>query len=188
MHGQMSVLSRIMFIVPAVLCCSCGSAPGRPEWKDQPLIFQAHPKMSSGFVSVEEDDQTLTLTADLGTSPSGSPEPMKQIDIQRLPSVCIVTEGRQDIRIGPVEIKRDGTHLYAAFSARAQKPGRISLSVYENDKLAEGLLKVLDPGSEWKRYRFIVRIHRPAVNITLRVQTDATVEIEEFGSLCKMPI
>lgn len=173
---------------PVVFCCSCGQPPIRPEWKDQPLIFQTHPNMSRGFVSVEQDGQTVTLTADCGAADSGISEGMKQIDIQRLSSICIVTDGRQDLRVGPVDIERPGTHLYTAFSARSNKPGRVSLGVYKDGRLLDGLLKVVEPGKEWTRYRFILRVYQPVNEITLRIQTDATVEIEDFGSLCKKPV
>lgn len=159
-----------------------------PEWKDQPLIFHASPNMSRGFVSVEQDGQTITLTADLGDGDGGAADVSRQLDIRRLSTTCVVTEGRQDVRVGPLDIERPGTHLYTSFSARAEKPGRISLAVYKDGRLLDGLLKVVEPGKEWTRYRFVLRVRQAIDNITLRIQTDATVEIEDFGSLCKKPV
>jgi hypothetical protein len=143
--------------------------------------------MASRFVSIEDDGQTVTLTADLGIADAKTDEGMKQIDIRRIPNVCIVTESRQDLKIGPVDVQQAGTHLYTTFSARAAKPGRIAPAVYKGPQLAEALLKVLEPGTEWKRYRFIPRVQQPANELTLRIQTDRTVEIREFGALCKIP-
>lgn len=172
-----------------LFCGACSSPVTRPEWKDQPLIFPTAPATSSGFAAIEQDGQSVTLTADFGVQAlNASPEGLKQIDIQRLASVGVITEGRQDLQVGPINVARAGTHLYTAFSARAAKPGRISLAVYQNQRLAPGLLKVLEPGKEWTRYRFILRMHQPADEIVLRIQTDAAVEIEDFGALSKMPV
>ncbi|MCE5187121.1 MAG: hypothetical protein LLF76_13450 [Planctomycetaceae bacterium] len=181
-------MRKLIVLLAAVLCVSCRSSVSVPEWKQQPLIFPTDPAMSKGFVSIEEEGQTITLTADFGKAEGvESAAGLKRIDIQRLPTVTIVSEGRQDMRIGPVDVKQAGTHLYAAFSARTEKPGRMLLAVYKGDRLCEGLLKVLEPQKEWRRYRFILRMHEPSDAITLRIQTDAAVEISEVGALCKVP-
>lgn len=177
---------RIIWISLALcLCASCVAPYKGHEYKEQPLIFPEPAVMSSGFATIEEDGRTVTLNAELGTPQAGVP--MGTLQIQRLSSVCVVTEGRQDMRIGPLQITTPGTQIYTAFSARADKPGRISLGVYQHGRLTEGLLKVLEPDKDWKRYRFVLRVLEPVDGLTLRIQTDAAVEIEEFGALCKTP-
>jgi hypothetical protein len=129
----------------------------------------------------------VTLDAELGSAATGDLAGLGPLTIQRLSSACVVTEGRRDMRIGPIEVAKPGTQLYTAFSARAEKLGRISLGVYQHGRLIDGLLKVLQPDKDWKRYRFVLRVLEPVDGLTLRIQTDATVEIEEFGALCKTP-
>jgi hypothetical protein len=179
------MMRTIWILLASVLCASCVAPYAEQEWKQQPLIFPESAAMSSGFASIEEDGRTVTLNAELGVADTGYRP--GTLEIQRLPSVCVVTEGRQDMRIGPLEIARPGTQLYVAFSARAGKPGRLSLGVYRDGRLVDGLLKVLEPDKDWKRYRLNLRVLEPVDGLTLRIQTDAAVEIEEFGALRKTP-
>jgi hypothetical protein len=172
-------------MLASVLCVSCVAPYGDREDTDQPLIFPEPAAMSGGFASIEEDGRTVTITAELGTAETDLP--VGTLQIQRQSSVCVVTEGRQDMRVGPLAVTRTPAQLYTAFSARTERPGRVSLGVYRHGQLIDGLLKVFQPDQDWKRYRFILRVFEPVDGLTLRVQSDAAVEIDGFGTLLKTP-
>jgi len=180
-------MRKMWIILGAVACGSCVAPYRDREWKEQPLIFPAPAVMSSGFAAVQDDGRTVTLTAELGQAQPGGAAESGPLEIERLSSTGVITEGRHDIRVGPLAITTAGTQVYTAFSARAEKVGRVSVGVYRDGRLIEGLLKVLEPEPDWKRYRFTLRVLEPVDGLTLRIQTDAAVEIEEFGALCKTP-